>query len=479
MTGDSDRETALPPPLREVIDSPEQGVHRLPYLLGLLDEGDRQARLAASTAICQVVERDADLLETAVRRLADRLGDDDLEARHALAYLAARRPERVDEALADLADDRELRARERLSEPAPGFARNQYLVRTGGGRPLVRAHRDADDDPRRASTDPDGSSADADSPSTGGERADSVPSHGPLDDADDATDDGEVTSGELTALSRKLSAIAADSRFDDLSVLAERRRERHADVYRCLAERDGDTYPVALWLFRIPDGDAEAFAADVRDRLEQWAAVDDHEAIRTVRDWGVDPRPWAALEYAAETMADRGAVTPEAAAAEVARLADAVAHAHRGGVVHGGIDPQTVGYYGDRLSDAEPSTPLLSAFGLAPLSASYGGRSAPAARYAAPEHVDDRFGSVGPSTDVYGLGAVLYRRCTGRDPYEGEDPIDRALQGDPPAPSAVADVPAELDRVVGKAMATRRLSRYETARQLAGDLRALAGDVDG
>jgi serine/threonine protein kinase len=123
---------------------------------------------------------------------------------------------------------------------------------------------------------------------------------------------------------------------------------------------------------------------------------------------------------------------------------------------------------------------MLSAFGLATLVREHGGDGVPDPRYTAPEHADERFGSVDTATDVYGLGAVCYRLCTGRAPYT-DDQVGRGdhVDGDPPVPSdAARGVPPALDRAVGKALAARKLTRYETVTTLAQELAAVDEGLD-
>lgn len=81
------------------------------------------------------------------------------------------------------------------------------------------------------------------------------------------------------------------------------------------------------------------------------------------------------------------------------------------------------------------------------------------------------------ATDVYGLGAIVYWLATGRPPFEGStDEIRRAvLTSSPIPPSDVRPtLPDGIDDVIEKAMATEKITRYESARQLLADLRRIA-----
>lgn len=96
------------------------------------------------------------------------------------------------------------------------------------------------------------------------------------------------------------------------------------------------------------------------------------------------------------------------------------------------------------------------------------------------DEVAARPGDVSVATDVYGLGAVLYECLTGRPPFPGDNLLDvarRVVQGPPPAPRALRpEVPGDLETVCLKCLRKDPRHRYETAADLARDLRSwLAG----
>src|SRR5262249_24284500 len=92
-------------------------------------------------------------------------------------------------------------------------------------------------------------------------------------------------------------------------------------------------------------------------------------------------------------------------------------------------------------------------------------------RYMAPEQVKKELGAVGPHTDVYALGVILYDMLTGRAPFEGDSEFEvltRVVADEPPPPSLLRPrVHRDLETVCLKCLAREPGRRYARARQLA------------
>jgi serine/threonine-protein kinase len=186
-----------------------------------------------------------------------------------------------------------------------------------------------------------------------------------------------------------------------------------------------------------------------------------------------------ALYYVAELVVGRnmdarlgaGRLPAEEARWVAEQLGRALGSAHAGRIVHGDIKPAN-------LLISRDSTVKVTDFGLARLlggsSAQLSATIAGTPTYMAPEQSR---GTATPASDVYSAGVVLYEMLSGRPPFEGDAPVQLALQHlqDPPPPLG-ADVPGPLREVVSRALSKDPRERFQDGHELAG---ALAGARTG
>jgi serine/threonine-protein kinase len=192
--------------------------------------------------------------------------------------------------------------------------------------------------------------------------------------------------------------------------------------------------------------------------------------------------PYFSLEYVAGgSLARQLASTPQPAvqaARLVQTLAGAVHYAHQKGIVHRDLKPANI------LLTAELS-PKITDFGLAKLLDSgrdqtWSGAFLGTPCYAAPEQADGRTRNIGPATDVYALGAILYELLTGRPPFLGESKVDTLLQvktQEPVPPRRLQPkVPPDLETICLECLHKEPARRYATAAALADDLHRFLND---
>nr|MBA3601689.1 serine/threonine protein kinase [Acidobacteriota bacterium] len=245
----------------------------------------------------------------------------------------------------------------------------------------------------------------------------------------------------------------------------------------------------------------EKFTAD-SDRLNRFvreaksASALNHPNIITIYEIGeIDGTNFIATEFIeGETLRDRltgGKMPLDELLSIAVQTSEALAAAHAAGIIHRDVKPENImirrdGYvkvldFGlakltekqNPISDLEAETRKLAL--------TMPGMVMGTAAYMSPEQTRG-LANIDARTDIWSLGVVLFEMLTGHVPFAGEtvsDVIASILKTDMPHLSkCVDDCPAELERIVTKALQKDREERYQVIKDLALDLKSLRRELE-
>lgn len=205
-----------------------------------------------------------------------------------------------------------------------------------------------------------------------------------------------------------------------------------------------------------------------------------HENIVNMLDVGLDGElRYIVMEFVdgqtlKSMIREQGRINPDQALRMTIRILAAVDHAHRNGIVHRDIKPQNI------LVDRQGRVKVAD-FGIARLKASQatrvdleGGASAlGSVHYFSPEQAKGEIAD--EKSDLYSVGVVMYEMLTGQVPFDGETSVSVALKHVSEEPKSMrlyqGGISKALDEVVMRALCKDASKRYQTAAEMAADLR--------
>ncbi len=290
--------------------------------------------------------------------------------------------------------------------------------------------------------------------------------------------------------------LPAPKKVGDYEILSEVGRGGMGVVYK--ARHRGLNRLAALKMVLV--GEFASPAQELRFRLEaELAARVHHPNIVQVYEIGsYEGRPFLALEWveggSLANRLDGNQWPPDEAASLVETLARAIDVAHNEGVIHRDLKPANI-LLGDHRSDPDSSLvphpsslfPKIADFGLAqPIEGgqtmTQSGFLVGTPGYMAPEQAGGKRALVGPATDIYSLGVMLYQLLTGQLPFQRDSTLEllKAVTSEEPArPRRLQPrLPRDLEAITLHCLEKEPARRYDSAIELAEDLRRFrAGEV--
>ncbi len=244
------------------------------------------------------------------------------------------------------------------------------------------------------------------------------------------------------------------------------------DVYLAYSRKHKRWVAVKKLQKEAAERDKTRFMREIRGLTELC-----HPHIVRLLDFGIlDGRYYFSMEYIVGSSFAKLCNAPNIDLATrvllLKQVADALHYAHGQGFLHRDVKP-------DNIVVEDENHAYLVDFGLAkhlqsdvPVTAYKATVGTPL--YMSPEQVRSRDADIGPASDVYGLGAVLYEAMAGRPPHREATMLDtlRSIVVDPviPPSALVVTIPEDLERICLKALAKDPKARYGSAGALAGDL---------
>jgi WD40 repeat protein/tRNA A-37 threonylcarbamoyl transferase component Bud32 len=206
------------------------------------------------------------------------------------------------------------------------------------------------------------------------------------------------------------------------------------------------------------------------------AAQLQHPGIVALYEVGsFDNQPYFSMEFVQGNslgqMVVTGPLEGRRAAAYLEKIARAVHYAHRRGIIHRDLKPANI------LVD-EQDHPKITDFGLAKVIKTDSGQTRTGTVIGTPSYMSPEQATaskdLGPPSDIYSLGAILYELITGRPPFRGETALatlTQVAEDEPVTPrSIVTHVDVDLETICLKCLSKEPARRYSSAEALANDL---------
>lgn len=285
----------------------------------------------------------------------------------------------------------------------------------------------------------------------------------------------------LKAVNQWQDQLELGQRFQ---VIGQVGRGGMGEVYECFDKKLNRV--VALKKIR-----ADRLTGELFDRLNREARIQaglNHPNIVQIYETGeLAGVPFITMEFVAgqslRELLKEKPLEPRQAAALLARVARGMHYAHQAGVLHRDLKPSNI-LLGENQFETDSGKPAMrmpkiADFGLAklldePSDLSKSDMIVGTGMYLSPEQAAGRKGEIGPGSDIYSLGVILYESLTGHPPFNATSVgiLLAMIEGVPPVSprKLVAGISKDMETITLKCLEKEPGRRYASADELADDL---------
>ncbi|MDO5144592.1 MAG: Stk1 family PASTA domain-containing Ser/Thr kinase [bacterium] len=253
-----------------------------------------------------------------------------------------------------------------------------------------------------------------------------------------------------------------------------------AYVYRAIDQKT--EHSVAIKVMKSELGKDADYVSRFQREAEAASKMTHHNIVNLLDVGMEDGNRYLVIEYVQgktlkQLIQEKGQIPPKTAAQITIRILSALQHAHQNGIIHRDIKPQNI-------LVADDGHIKVADFGIARIANSHtltrDDSVMGTVYYYSPEQASGQ--KVGATSDIYSVGVVLYEMLTGRVPFGGDNQVAIAMQHIHAKPAPISqfapNVPPAIAHVCMMAMAKDPRYRYQSAREMASQLRlALEGRV--
>lgn len=435
--------------IKNILENPQKKEENIYFFIDLLDSENPEVRLNITWSLCYLASENPSNIEKIIKGIVRHSDKEECsdEIKYILNYLKNKYPDKTEEIFSRLSQKQSLNIINENSDNIKNIIKNISNNTDNTVKNIINKETSKSINEKFTSSNKEKKKKNIES----------------IQDKD-IREDEKILNKEINKEVQK---------FEKIKVIEFIKTDHYTDIYRAIAEKEN--LSLLLRKFRLPDSIKNNFIKDLTDKIRVWNEISSNENIVTIYDWGKYPEPWILTEYYKETLEERSLIGYKEGVDNSIKISKALSFGHKNNVLHLGLDPRDI-VYTKNLGKMEKK-PMINNYAIIKVYIDYfkdefSFSSLLDPRYAAPEYFDtDKFGRLDRLTDIYNLGAVIYKLLTGIPPFEKGNKTYEIGEKDSVVPSKInKDITDEIDHILKKATNKEKLGRYENIDFLIKDL---------